>query len=115
MWQLADKTLSSRLLLGTARYPSLENMREAIVASQTNVITVALRRHLSHGEKSSAFFDYIQSLGCYILPNTAGCRSVEEAITVAEMSREIFKTHWIKLEVIGDDYTLQPDPFGLLT
>lgn len=113
MWKLADVTLSSRLLLGTAKYPSLQVMRDAIQASATEVVTVSLRRHIT-ATNSNAFWDAIKQLNCHLLPNTAGCRNAQEAITTAEMAREIFNTHWIKLEVIGDDYQLQPDSFELV-
>lgn len=114
MWQLADKTFSSRLLLGTAQYPSLEVMNKAIVAAQTQIVTVALQRQSPEKRGGEFFWNHIKSLNCHLLPNTAGCRTVDEAITTAEMARELFQTHWIKLEVIGDDYNLQPDPFALV-
>lgn len=122
MWQLADKTLDSRLLLGTAQYPSLQTMHDAVVAAQTNVITVSLRRQISNPQdltkqqtkEGHSFWDYIKALNCHLLPNTAGCRCADDAVTTAEMARELFRTHWIKLEVIADSYTLQPDPFELL-
>ena len=114
MWQLAEKTLSSRLLLGTAQYPSFEVMQQAILGSQTEVITVALRRQLPKEKGGETFWNAIQKLNCHLLPNTAGCRNVNEAVVTAEMARELFNTHWIKLEVIGDDYNLQPDPFKLV-
>lgn len=114
MWQLVGKTLSSRLLLGTAQYPSLEAMNQAIIASGTQVITVALRRQSPKEQGGEFFWNNLKTLNCHLLPNTAGCRTAEEAVAVAEMARELFGTHWIKLEVIGDDYTLQPDPFGLI-
>ncbi|KTD41976.1 thiazole synthase [Legionella parisiensis] len=114
MWSLADKPLTSRLLLGTAGYPSLEVMTHAVQASKTNVITVSLKRQMPGDSGTDLFWQTIQSLGCYLLPNTAGCRDAQTAITTAEMARELFQTSWIKLEVIGDDYSLQPDPFELL-
>ncbi|TAK73256.1 MAG: thiazole synthase, partial [Gammaproteobacteria bacterium] len=114
MWKLADAILSSRLLLGTARYPSLQIMQEAIIASGTNVITVSLKRQSPREKGGETFWNYIKSLDCHLLPNTAGCHCAEDAIMTAEMAREIFHTHWIKLEVIGDDYNLQPDPLELL-
>ena len=114
MWNLADQTLFSRLLLGTAQFPSLETMRESIFVSQTNVITVSLRRQSSPHKTSNDFCNYIRQLNCKLLPNTAGCHHSNDAITTAEMAREIFQTHWIKLEVIGDHYNLQPDPFELV-
>lgn len=114
MWNLADKQVSSRLLLGTASYPSLDTMTQAIHASQTNVITVSLKRQMPSHSGGDLFWQTIQSLGCHLLPNTAGCRDAQTAITTAEMARELFQTSWIKLEVIGDDYSLQPDPFELV-
>lgn len=114
MWEIANKTLASRLLLGTAQYPSLQVMRDAIVASQANIITVSLRRQAPHEKNGETFWNYIKTLNCHLLPNTAGCRGAQDAITTAEMAREIFQTNWIKLEVIGDDYNLQPDPFELI-
>jgi len=114
MWHLAEKMLSSRLLLGTAQYPSLNVMRDAIIASQTNVITVSMRRQTPYETTGLSFWNYIKDLNCHVLPNTAGCHRSEDAVTVAEMAREIFGTNWLKLEVIGDDYNLQPDPFELV-
>jgi len=114
MWKLADKIIESRLLLGTALYPSLDVMRESIIASKTNVITVALKRQSNTAKSGNEFWNCIKELNCHILPNTAGCHSAAEAITTAQMAREIFQTNWIKLEVIGDDYNLQPDPIELL-
>ena len=106
-----DVQLSSRLLLGTAGYPSPAILAEAIAASGTGVITVSLRRE---GTEGTAFRDLINRTGCRILPNTAGCHSVREAVTTARMAREVFGTRWIKLEVLGHADTLQPDPFALV-
>jgi thiazole synthase len=114
MWYLAGVNLSSRLLLGTAQYPSLTVLAEAVKASATNVLTVSLKRQLAHDKSDSIFWSYIKKLNKHVLPNTAGCRKAAEAITLAEMARELFETNWIKLEVIGDDYNLQPDPFELV-
>lgn len=114
MWQLAEKTVFSRLLLGSAQYPSLEVMQQALIASETAVITVALQRQAPEKKGGNTFWQQIKTLPCHLLPNTAGCRNAHEAVTTAEMARELFETHWIKLEVIGDDYTLQPDPFELV-
>ncbi len=114
MWNLAGIHLSSRLLLGTAQYPSLQILGDAVTAAATNVITVSLRRQLAQKNSGDMFFSTIRKLNCHLLPNTAGCRRAEEAITVAEMAREIFSTNWIKLEVIADEYNLQPDPFELV-
>lgn len=103
--------LRSRLMLGTAQYPSPAVLSEAIAASGAEVITVSLRRE---GAGGAAFRDLITGSGCRVLPNTAGCHTVREAVTTAQMAREVFGTNWIKLEVIGHADTLQPDPFALL-
>ena len=105
--------LSSRLFLGTAQYPSPEILRRAIEASRPGLLTVSLRRESAAG-KGQKFWEIIRGFKIPVLPNTAGCHSATEAITTAEMAREIFETNWIKLEVIGDDYTLEPDAAGLL-
>ena len=113
-WQLANTTLSSRLLLGTAQYPSLDILKSSIINSGTNVVTVSLRRQIATDINTNDFWQQIKTLDCHWLPNTAGCRNAQDAITTAEIARELFQTHWIKLEVIGDDYNLQPDPFELI-
>lgn len=114
MWKIGGKNLTSRFLIGTAQYPSLEIMQSTIAVSKANVVTVSLKRELSKGKEKNLFWETINKLNCHVLPNTAGCHTAEEAVMVAEMAREIFNTNWIKLEVIGDDYTLQPDPFELV-
>ena len=103
--------LSSRLMLGTAQYPSPAILQEAFRRSGAAVATVSLRRESGQGH---GFWRMIQDLGVRLLPNTAGCHSAREAVTTARMAREMFETNWIKLEVIGHADTLQPDPFGLL-
>ena len=108
------KQFSSRLLLGTARYPSPTIMQEAIRASGAEVVTVSLRRESAGGRIGNAFWDLIRELNVAVLPNTAGCHTVQEAVTTAQLARELFGTRWIKLEVIGDNETLQPDPIGLV-
>ncbi|RQW25961.1 thiazole synthase [Rhodobacteraceae bacterium CH30] len=109
--------LDSRLLLGTAGYPSPSVLAAAIVASGTQVVTVGLKRTLA-GDGDNGFLQgVLQTLraqGAHLLPNTAGCRSAREAIQLARMARELYDTRWIKLEVVGDEYTLQPDPWQLL-
>lgn len=114
MWEIGNKTITSRLLLGTAQYPSLEIMRQAIELSGVNVITVSMRRQQFQGKGGHSFWKHVKDLPCHILPNTAGCMSVQDAVNMAEMAKELFNTSWIKLEVIGDEHTLQPDPYGLL-
>lgn len=105
--------IGSPLLLGTAQYPSPAILLEAIRACGTDIITVSLRRETASGD-GQAFWDILRQSGCRILPNTAGCHSVQEAVTTARMARELFGTDWIKLEVIGHADSLQPDVFGLV-
>ena len=109
--KLYDQELNSRLLVGTALYPSPEIMAKAIEASGSDMVTLSLRRQDPSNNQGQVIWQYIQQSGCALLPNTAGCHSAQEAITLAHMSREMFNTDFIKLEVIGDDYNLQPDPF----
>ncbi len=110
--------LASRLLLGTARYPSPAVLVRAIKASGAEVVTVSLRREAGAERAGPAsgqsFWSLIRETGLRVLPNTAGCHTVKEAVTTAHMARELFDTKWIKLEVIRDDDTLQPDVFGLV-
>src|SRR5258705_8720454 len=106
--------LASRLLLGTAQYSSPQVLAEAVRASGTEVVTVSLRRESARARSGQRFWDLIAGLGVRVLPNTAGCRTPKEAITTAQMAREVFGTDWVKLEVIGNDDTLQPDLFGLV-
>jgi thiazole synthase len=109
-----DKTFSSRLLIGTALYPSPAIMQNAIRAAGSEIVTVSLRREAAGGKTGDAFWNLIRELGVTVLPNTAGCRSVREAVTTAKLARELFGTSWIKLEVIADNDTLQPDVVGLV-
>ena len=111
---LYGMSLTSRLLLGTSRYPSPQVMSQAVRASRAGVVTVSVRREAARADTGRSFFDYIKALGVAVMPNTAGCRTPKEAITTAQMARELFGTDWIKLEVIGNDDTLQPDLFGLV-
>ena len=112
--RIADAALGSRLLLGTAQYPSPAVLGEAIAASGAEVVTVSLRREAGAGRDGQAFWDLIRGTGARVLPNTAGCRSVKEAVTTAHMARELFGTDWVKLEVTVDDDTLAPDAFALV-
>lgn len=114
MLTLYGETLTSRLLLGTAQYPSPAIMAEAVRASACDIVTVSLRREMAGNSTGGQFWELIRELGVRVLPNTAGCHSVKEAVTTAQMARELFGTDWIKLEVIGHHDTLQPDVFGLV-
>ncbi|MDR9804174.1 thiazole synthase [Rhizobium hidalgonense] len=114
MFDLYGSQIGSRLLLGTARYPSPAILTEAITRSETEIVTVSLRREMAGGRNGGAFFEMIRALGVHVLPNTAGCHGVSEAVLTAKMAREVFRTDWIKLEVIGNHDTLQPDVFALV-
>lgn len=113
MLTLYGREITSRLLLGTAQYPSPDSLADAIRQSGTEIVTVSLRREMGGGQSGQAFWSLIQSQNVAVLPNTAGCHTVREAVTTAQMAREVFGTNWIKLEVIGDSDSLQPDIFGL--
>lgn len=111
--RLYDTEIGSRLLLGTAQYPSPAVLEQAIRASGAQIVTVSLRRETAQGN-GAGFWDMLRATGARILPNTAGCHTAAEAVTTAQMAREIFATDWIKLEVIGHSDTLQPDVFALV-
>jgi len=111
MWEIGGKKLNSRLLIGSALYPSPANMEESIKISQAQIVTVSLRRQNAGDKAGESFWNIIKEMNLEVLPNTAGSHSAKEAITTAQMAREVFGTNWIKLEVIGDQYNLQPDPF----
>ena len=114
MLTLYGKTFSSRLLLGTAQYPSPVSLKQAVEAAGAEIVTVSLRRESSRARTGQGFWTLIEELGCKVLPNTAGCHTAKEAIATAKMARELFGTDWVKLEVIANDDTLQPDLFGLV-
>lgn len=112
--QLYGTEIASRLMLGTAQYPSPRVMAQAFRRSGAGIATVSVRREAGEERAGAAFWDLVRDLGVRVLPNTAGCHSVREAVTTAQMARELFDTSWIKLEVIGHTDTLQPDPFALV-
>ncbi|MEZ5608289.1 MAG: thiazole synthase [Burkholderiaceae bacterium] len=116
-WKVGDVRLSSRFLLGTAGYPSPQVLGDAIAASGAQIVTVGLKRQLAAGG-DNGFIEIIraamQGQGARLLPNTAGCTTAREAVQLAHMARELYDTPWIKLEVVGDEYTLQPDPLELV-
>lgn len=109
---IAGRTLRSRLLLGTGGFSSLELMADAIAASGSELVTVALRRVDPSAQGS--LIDVLAAAGVQLLPNTAGCRTARDAVLTAKLAREAFATDWIKLEVIGDEDTLLPDAPELL-
>ncbi|WP_306131979.1 thiazole synthase [Roseivivax marinus] len=112
--QLYGTEIASRLMLGTAQYPSPSVLAEAFRRSGAGIATVSVRREAGNERAGAAFWDLVRDLDVALLPNTAGCHSVREAVTTAQMARELFDTPWVKLEVIGHADTLQPDPFGLV-
>lgn len=117
-WHVDGVTLASRFLLGTAGYPSPQVLRDAIAESGTQVVTVGLKRTLAAAGDNgfvALVRDALRERGAHLLPNTAGCRNAREAVQLAHMARELYDTPWIKLEVVGDEHTLQPDPFELVT
>ncbi len=116
-WAVGEVQLDSRFLLGTAGYPSPQVLADAIAASGAQIITVGLKRQLA-AAGDNGFIDIIRAAmkthGARLLPNTAGCTTAREAIQLAHMARELYDTPWVKLEVVGDEYTLQPDPIELV-
>ena len=109
---LGGRTLQSRLLVGTGGFSSLAVLSEAVAASGSEIVTVALRR-VDPAARGS-LFDVLRELGVQVLPNTAGCHTARDAVLTARLAREALETEWIKLEVIGDEDTLLPDGAELL-
>lgn len=109
---IAAKTFRSRVILGTGGFPSLEVLANAIEASGTELVTIALRRIDPHARGS--LVDVLEEAGVSLLPNTAGCHTARDAVLTAKLAREAFMTDWVKLEVIGDEDTLMPDATELL-
>jgi thiazole synthase len=112
-FELGGRSWGSRLVLGTGGFRSLEQTEQALIASGTEIVTVALRRVDPDAEGS--VLDLIGRLGLFALPNTAGCYTAEDAARTARLGREAFETDWVKLEVIGDDRTLMPDAVELVS
>lgn len=113
-FQLGDLVLSSRVLLGTSRYPNHQTMLDCLDASGTEMVTISLRRVPAHTQGSENLYQQLQARNFHLLPNTAGCFTAREAILTAELAREALQTSWIKLEVIADEETLLPDGEELL-
>jgi thiazole synthase len=109
---IAGTRLSSRLIIGTGGFRNLEVMGEAVRASGADLATLALRR--VDPSARGSIVDVLETAGCKLLPNTAGCYTARDAVTTAQLAREAFETDWVKLEVIGDDRTLLPDAAELL-
>lgn len=112
--KIADREFDSRLIIGTGKYSTFELMREALEASGSDMVTVAVRRVNLTDRSRESLLDYIDTERYTILPNTAGCYSAEEAIRYARLGREVGLSNWVKLEVIGDERTLFPDNQALL-
>jgi len=112
--KIADRTFTSRLILGTGKYADAETMVRSFEASGTEMVTVALRRVDLQDPDESAYVHHIDPEKYLFLPNTAGCYSAEEAVRTARLARELGGWNWIKLEVIGDRKTLFPDNLELL-
>src|ERR1700678_4015617 len=106
---IAGRTFNSRLIVGTGKYRSFQEMRQAHEASGADMVTVAVRRVNLTDKSKESLLDYIDRSKLFILPNTAGCYSADEAIRAARLGREVGLSEWVKLEVIGDEQTLFPD------
>jgi thiazole synthase len=111
---IADKTFTSRLIVGTGKYPSHQVMAEAHRASGTEMVTVAVRRVDVRDRGADSMRAFIDESRIFLLPNTAGCYTAEDAIRTARLGRELGLSNWVKLEVIGDERTLYPDNIALL-
>jgi thiazole synthase len=113
-WQVGPLTLTSRLILGSSRYPSMQSMLDSLDASGTEMVTVALRRVRAGDDGGENLYTLLRERSLHILPNTAGCYTAKDAVLTAELGREALETDMVKLEVIADDETLLPDPEELL-
>src|SRR6516225_5152940 len=111
---IAGRTFTSRLIIGTGKYPTFPIMRDAHEASGAEMVTVAVRRVNLTDRTKESLLDYIDPKRFFILPNTAGCYTADDAIRTARLGREVGLSNWVKLEVIGDERTLFPDNAGLL-
>ncbi len=111
---IAGRQFRSRLIVGTGKYRSFQEMARCHEASGAEMVTVAVRRVNLTDRSKESLLDYIDRSKFFILPNTAGCYTAEEAIRTARLAREVGLSNWIKLEVIGDEKTLFPDNEGLL-
>ncbi len=111
---IAGRTFSSRLIIGTGKYPSHQVMQQAHEASGADMATVAVRRVNISDRTKESLLDYIDTTKIFLLPNTAGCYTADEAVRTARLGREAGLSNWVKLEVIGDEATLFPDNEGLI-
>ena len=111
-WTVAERSFTSRLITGTGGAPNLDVLERALVASECELVTVALRR--VSPEATGSVLEVIDRLGLGVLPNTAGCHTAADAVLTAKLAREAFETDWVKLEVIADDITLLPEGIELV-
>jgi thiazole synthase len=111
-FRIADRDFDSRLIIGTGGFRNLQAMAEAVEESGAEMATLALRR--VDPSSRGSIVEVLENAGCFLLPNTAGCFTARDAVATAQLAREAFETDWVKLEVIGDDKTLLPDPSELL-
>src|SRR5512140_3356665 len=111
---IAGRTFRSRLMIGTGKYRSFQEMVRCHEASGAEVVTVAVRRVNLTDKTKESMLDYIDREKFFLLPNTAACYTADEAIRTAMLGREVGLSNWVKLEVIGDEKTLYPDTAGLL-
>ncbi|MBK4142871.1 thiazole synthase [Corynebacterium macginleyi] len=109
MLSIADKQFASHLVMGTGGASSQAMLEQSLVASGTQLTTVAMRRHNATSTGGESIFNLLQRLNIDVLPNTAGCRTARDAVTTAKLAREALGTNWVKVEVIADDRTLLPD------
>src|SRR5436189_4656722 len=112
--RIAGREFSSRLIVGTGKYRSFPEMKRCHDASGADMVTVAVRRVNLTDRSKESLLDYIDRAKMFILPNTAGCYSADEAIRTARLAREVGLSNWVKLEVIGDQQTLFPDTEQLI-
>ncbi|AIJ32960.1 thiazole synthase [Corynebacterium imitans] len=114
MLNIADKEFDSHLIMGTGGATSQQLLEDALVASGTQLTTVAMRRHAARADGGESVFQMLTRLGIDPLPNTAGCRTARDAVLTAQLAREALGTNWVKVEVIADDHTLLPDVVELV-
>ena len=114
MLTIANKQFDSHLVMGTGGASSQDMLEQSLVASGTELTTVAMRRHSAKSPGGESIFELLQRLSIDVLPNTAGCRTARDAVTTAKLAREALGTNWVKVEVIADDRTLLPDVVELV-
>ena len=114
MLSIADKQFDSHLVMGTGGASSQAMLEQSLVASGTQLTTVAMRRHNATNSGGESIFELLQRLNIDVLPNTAGCRTARDTVTTAKLAREALGTNWVKVEIIADDRTLLPDVVELV-